>query len=615
MARLAIGTAPEMIRLIAARWRAAGFATVREAAEGGIALAVAEKRVRPVTNLRREGGGDWTAAVGTWCRDGEPAGAAALAALARDFDARGAAARDRLIGHFSAAFRRGGRVTVVCDGLASHFLYYGQDERGRALVSTSLLDFAFLFPGPWFGQAEDVLSSAVFGHAGMDGTTAVPGVGRLLGPERLVLRPAPGGAEAPALTVERAPGPRTGSAPGRTMAEALGWFRALSDRAFAGLGRYPLVGVHATGGLDSRLIVANAMRHRLPVQLRYGVGNSALTNTKAADLDAARALARATGWPLRVMDWSGGEMRPRAERERLLFEHGLLLSYGGASGFLAELAGGSDPFPDILVGGQNPAFLNLGRPWEMDRLPRSAGEIARLVSARPAASARDPEAFRRAVARQVTRHLERHLPGADPEALAPEEASETLIRLRSGREAVILNFYNEFYPYLAPYFTTELFAFLLSLPAAWRRDDHFQIAAIDDAAPAMLDVPVFSGSALRRVDREALRVAAVEGTARRGLAARLPEPLAALAPRGMVRRWRRLRDRRRGRGDLSWRLRFAVRDALAGTPAAAGLDVDDIAYWYPQDAFHALNMAELGALAGRLAPGEGPWRETPGGDA
>ncbi|OED64552.1 hypothetical protein A143_09545 [Vibrio splendidus ZS-139] len=69
---------------------------------------------------------------------------------------------------------------------------------------------------------------------------------------------------------------------------------------------YENVSVCMTGGLDSRIALSSYLSVGATPSLFYGVGNSALTNTKIQDLDIVKLVRDEFDLGLNVMDWSVG---------------------------------------------------------------------------------------------------------------------------------------------------------------------------------------------------------------------------------------------------------------------------------------------------------------------
>ena len=575
MARLVLTNASPAFAGVLAGWEAAGLRRGLRRTDGPLRVATAPKRAVAHVNAVAPAPDRWIVGTGTCVTFSGKLGEAALREVLEALDPRDPlAVRGRVFGHYAIAARLGDRVVAFCDAIASYELYHWTSPCGDAFVVSNFLSDFLAFEGvPRVADDLGALKAAYHGERGIARTSLLPGVLSVGGNEMLEIALRPGAA---ALSVRSAPPPRPSARP-EGFEEGVRSYVRRSDRVFEALSALPSVAINATGGLDSRLLLASAHRHGLRPTLLYGAGNSAMTNTRPEDLAIARALAEAYGWPLRVMDWRQDRPHGAEGRRRLHLRHGFKQPYGATEGLMRALEGGIEPYPELQMGGYNPAFTNR-KPWSWgtgriamgDFLRRYAADYAEVLASPEARDAyfRGLEADMRALAAELGIAVE-------ADGLRREDFVRLLIQARASKEAFNLNAFNQFGFYLAPYFTAELYADLLAVPGDWREGDRFQLHAIRANCERALELPIFSGVKRFRLDAAAMTMSPVAP----GLAARLGRRLGAAAaevagalPGGLARPLGRLAGPGGPGADATAAFREGLRAALEREHPSAHID-------------------------------------------
>lgn len=495
-----------------------------EVNEPGHQLRTYAKRSVASCNFHRDGD-DWIAVAGTVLCDGLFGGDALPAILARARDESLARARRHVIGHYALVCRQGDEIVACTDEQGSISLYVTR-QGSRLIVSNSLHVVAGCLDQPRVDPLE--MLSHTFQKMSAGPATFFSQVQRLFGAQVVRVDVTTGHArieevDTPLRRLEPTPA---------TITEAVDAVVDIVRPTFDQLRVAPSLALNTTGGIDTRTLLAAVLDRDLRPQLLYGVGNSRLTNTKAADHQIAQQLAESTGLPLYTMDWSGTQPHPPEKMHTLFRRYGFLYSvFASSDGLLREVEGAIDPYPTLQLGGYTPAFTNR-KPWEIDRDEFAFDDlIDNFLEDRHRHLRHDmPAAYVRHVERAVGSAL-RHAPVAFPEHDSSREAftiSRLFLHLR--RESRTANFFNEFSYYLAPFMIKQLYDPLVTLPLPFREHDEFQTRLIHALAPELLDIPTYSGMKHHEFDRESLTMRRVESpTVKR--AARVRTRIARRLPR------------------------------------------------------------------------------------
>jgi hypothetical protein len=506
MARWHLTSSKDLHRRACELSEQAGMVAGGDWAGSGAFLRTYRKRVVAGANFEAFGEDDWTAVAGTLIFD-RAIGGATLRAIHEAVMGEGDAARSRFLGHYAVAVKAGRRVHVFTDEQGSLSLYYG--VRGGDFVISNSLQLVATLLGPGEADALAVLNYVL--HLESVGPeTFFPEVRRLFGGQRLVI-------DLPdrSLSVVRAPlametlGPAAQESADEAVSEYVGRVRDVFDQLVA----MPSIGLNTTGGLDTRTVLAALLDRGIRPLLMTGVGNSHLTNSRAADFETAQLLASALELPFHRMDWSGRQPYSRDELARLFWRYGFgYTTYGASDAFLREYEGAIQPYPTLQLGGYSPAFTNM-KPWEQASGAYTFDDIVGHYLLRPDPKVLKPEVF--ASYRQHVMAAARAGLAAGPLEVPDNGASaatfvQARLYLYIRPESMAANFYNEFAYYLAPFLTKKLYDPLLTVPLEFRRGDNFQLRVINALCAACLQVPVFSGLRAQVLDLESFTMVRVQ---------------------------------------------------------------------------------------------------------
>lgn len=461
-----------------------------------------EKRAIDTTNFVDIDEEGWICSAGTIISDGAFGEAPLREMYDRLLEGGVAEARSSVIGHYAVAAKHGDTVTVFTDPMGSFCLYYGAD--GSPLtVSNSLHAVAASLPSRSVDPIrviEDAFQQTI--STGED--TFYEGVKRLFGSQVLTVD-LPGGD----LAVDRLPiAEHDWSADATSITDAVERYRSEVRDVFGQLVGIEPVALNTTGGLDTRTVLAGLLDAGIEPQLIYGVGNSGLTNTKRADLEAGLELAETLDLPYYRMDWSDDHPHDRETLTELFERLGFQFSmYGVPRPMLAELEGGISPYPTLQLGGYSPAFTN-EKVWESEDHGRTFEDLIDDYVHRAVEDVafECEERYRKDIADEVRTAL-RYSPVEFPDG---EASLETFVKarlfLKARKSGKIANFVNEFTYYLAPFLQKRLYDPLLNVPVEYRRDDEFQVRLVHGLHPEVFEVPVFSGIRPAEIDLESFRM-------------------------------------------------------------------------------------------------------------
>jgi hypothetical protein len=378
----------------------------------------------------------------------------------------------------------------------------------------------------------------------------------------------------------------------KSIDDAFSEFDEEAKRTFSALSKFPAIGLNITGGLDSRLILANALRAKLATELIYGVGNSGMTNTRVEDLEVARIISETFNLKLHVMDWKQTKIYTKKERLKLCDRFGFQQLYGSTSGVINSLEMHEGPLPILQIGGYNPAFTNI-KIWEKNYAEYSIDTLIKIMMKdyQNLFSLSEDGYSLRASLRSDLFAMAGSL-GFDPLKLTQHEFMHLFFEQRKALESVNPISFNGFIYYVAPFYTTELYDILTSLEPAWRTHDHFQLKATQLVQPSVLDIPIYSGLKRYRFDTDNFTMTALKKErALTGALKALHDPIKDML-RPMKDMLRSLRHRS-GKDGVTDHFRCETYKALSGNMTAPKLKYDVFQHKYLPRFYNALLMIEI----------------------
>lgn len=440
--------------------------------------AVYKKRINPVPDHVDLNGGRELAVSGTVVSNGQ-IGVLGLPE-ASDSDEL-ISRRSEIMGHYALIDVCEENITVTIDPIGSYEVFY-YENGAESIVSNSLFLIAQVIESSSVNEVGLLERSACVQN--ITKQTPIQGVCRLTGSEIAELRCSD-------FFIRNAPdGPGCSNPESCNPNSYASLIRQVGDDLESANVK---VGLHFTGGLDSRMLLCGLLSAEVQPILLYGVGNSKITNTKDRDLQASQEIATAYGLDHYKMDWTDDYSSHTEEWwQEQLDKYGLRYRlYGSSKSVFTEYEGGIDPYPDVLMLGTAPAFTN-SDPWEKYNEGEEYG-LGQLVDEMMFF---DSEAINNySEFRTVLRSGIAHRLGiSESETISGRDMVNFKFMLYTWPESIVLNVLNEFVPTLCPLSTSKLVEPLFSVPNGDRKNNQFQISVIESLDNRILKFPIFSGT-------------------------------------------------------------------------------------------------------------------------
>jgi len=480
--------------------------TVTELPLGDLQLGLAHAGATPQWHQERDGG---VLSSGMVLYEGT-AGMDALRRLYRDF-VRGQV-QGSLSGAFTAAIVHDGRLTLITDPAGVSELYVHSSTDGWS-CSSVLYFLAAAIPG--LTLDDFALLERSFQYSTIDSDTIFREVRKVsalsccsVALADLAARSGPPVTIAKFATAEPAVADTSAAALIRIMADEF----ACLDQVCSGFD------LSCTGGLDSRLQLAAMLAagvDRSRIRLVHGVGSSLLTNTKATDKAIVGEIGEKLGIEVVYKDWSDAELSPRqwAEALRTSGEAGLVY---GANGRIVQ------SYIDDASAGRFQVFGYFGELLRLLEWQVATGfaqiDIEQFLEFYLYSNFKgfDPER-RRAFLRWMHEKVAACVGGR--RRLDPEDIQALYTAYRQSADTAmsrLCSLFGSSHPVLG----SQVFLRALSkVPSELKVGSRLMIDMIEQAAPALMEIGIFSHGAIHDHDRAAgrlrLRESAVEKLRRR----------------------------------------------------------------------------------------------------
>lgn len=461
-------------------------------------LTTYEKRVIDTTNFLRTDDDDFVAVTGTLIINGK-LGERALRELHEVYKESGVTGvRNQSFGQYAVLIKDGDTVTIFSDPNGVYKTYYTDDDSWFVSNSLSLC-----------AESLDrrVIDRYAFYRHIIEGTelssaTLYQDVSRLAGREKLVL-------DIPAddLSIERIPYPDDiWSYADASFGEILEEYTARAEAVFSEISEATdRIGIQATGGLDSRTVLAGVLQQGDQPLLLYGVGNSKITNTKDEDLQIVNQYADRYDLPFYQMDWSGEYPISTEVWKELFRKYGFRVRiYSATPNFFAEFEEGFPGNPELLLNGYGFGIVSNVYYWEDESIvPISFEDVVTDVFT--CASGFSDEAFECkdeyldrlvSVCEEVMDEFDRDIDIDEP--LDMYDFTRTAQQLKGRPQSPYTNIVNEFTYHLSPFSTYELGQPMIDVPSKYRSGERLRVKLLKNIYPDLLNVPIYSGTRKRK---------------------------------------------------------------------------------------------------------------------
>lgn len=479
------------------------------------------KRVTTSTNLVHIEENAWICSAGTLVYNGK-IGEEALCACYSDFVAGGVSrVQSTAVGHYALAIRHGDTLSIFTDPQGSLNLYYLR-EGHQWFVSNSLSLCATISSNRKIDSTKLLISALQNNLPGED--TFYSGIEQLFGTQLIRINLVSGNFE-----VERIPeAPSCLSWKLPTIEEAVEQYAEEVRSVFKDLTTAGSIGLFATGGLDSRTVLAGILDQKAPCHLMYGIGDTRLTDYDLRDVECAQMVANCCGLPFQKLNWAGSQPFSDDVLQGLFGKFGFPYEvYSGSDAFLQSIGGGIKPYPDIFLGGYSPAFAN-SKPWELTKTLFTFDDVVTDTTSHfqrgrieNSHCVTHTDVYREVVAAEVKAAMECAGFEVPAEGFPLEMFVKAKLFMYIRSDSRFVNFANEFCHYAAPFLMKRLYDPLLDVPLRYRANDEFQLRVIHALTPSLTDVPLFSGWSLAHTDPQTFRLVRDRDTVRKSLVRRV----------------------------------------------------------------------------------------------
>jgi len=270
------------------------------------------------------------------------------------------------------------------------------------------------------------------------------------------------------------------------------------------------IGIHMTGGLDSRTILSGFLSVNAKPKLLYGIGENNITNTKAEDLNIIELISNLFNLEYNTLNWENNYLYSFEKWNVFFAKYGFNYSiYGVNNNFFEEYEGKLEDYPCFFEFGYFGEYLRL-RDWAQKQ-NKNFFTIDEFVSDYHLKS------FLERIYVNVNDFKKYLIDKFKSEAIKYEiQLSENMfsvnqfeeLRLLSNKyaDSRITNFINEFAPSVIILSTEELYEFILDVPAKYRKDAVFQLKLIDSLCSKSLDIPFFSHAKKQCFDKKEYKI-------------------------------------------------------------------------------------------------------------
>lgn len=457
-----------------------------------------QKRAISNTNFIEFENENWICSAGTIISDGK-VGREPLRRMYETYLSEGInEARSDVMGHYAVAIKNDDSIVIFTDPQGAFRLYYDCKLNTPIIISNSLQLVAEGIEAP----SVDLMRVLDFGiQLGETGEKSFYNqVKRLFGSQKIKID-----VQAMDMSVEDIKGNNLGEIKGHgNISKVVDYFSEELNEVFNEMEGIDSIGIHATGGLDSRTVLAGCLNQDIRPLLIHGVGNSELTNTKIEDYKITRDLSDVLGLGFYQMDWSDNHPHDYETLRNLFKKYGFMFRvYGGVRSGINELNGGITPYPKLQLSGYGPVFSN-SKPWELPEKSYSFEELLDIMV----------HDYFKSDGFECTHEFKEYMMSAIQEALNNSAVdypantatlenlvqSQTFLRLREAD--TFLNFANEFSYHFSPFMTKRLHDPLVSIPMEYRKNNQFQLRLLDTLHPDVLNTDIISGWKKVRPDFE-----------------------------------------------------------------------------------------------------------------
>jgi len=433
-------------------------------------------------------GDDWVYSAGTVISNGE-VGRPALSDLYKYISEDGInSGRKNIIGHYAVAIKLGDTILCFTDPQGAFQLYYSTEQPWTVSTSLRLVGQC---NDAWEPKPLKIIETAIHGQTGEE--TFISNVRRLYGGQLLRIELSDN-----SISKEKIPIEMSGFCDNYNSCQ--GYVSEYTKRVrnvFNELQSIDSIGLNTTGGIDTRTVLAALLDQNISPRLMYGVGNSALTNTRKKDLEISQDIAKHFNLEFYKMNWSGSQPHSSKMLRSQFTKYGFhYRRYGGSESFFKEFDGGMSPYPTLHLGGFSPAFTTK-KPWGKENKKYSLNElvddyISRIINTNMFADSVKLTEYREHIKNQIREALSYSPIDYQKHGNSLDTYVKAKLFLNIRNQAGFVTTFNQFSYYLSPFLMKELNDPLITIPFKYRENNEFQLRVIDDLFNDAFTIRIYS---------------------------------------------------------------------------------------------------------------------------
>ena len=346
MARIFISTNKKHVNDVVELNQKAGFTDSIKYNSESFSLVIFKKKIHPVENFLEGQNGDFVAMVGTGFYNGKN-GLKALEGILLGFDGDVLKLQENIIGNYLLVIHFNSELYILTDKYQVIKSYYTEYETGWA-VSNNLSDLIAV--GNYL-KKESIdyygLLSESFLVSSFSKKTIVTNISKVFGFEFIIIN------KNNEFHIHHI-GHKKNNYDLSCLSKV-----EIAEQYASYIHKYikvivdnfgESIGIHQTGGLDNRTILAAFLNKNIKPTMLYGIGNSPLTNTQSEDLKVVRVYEKELGLKLSLMDWSNDKNWIQNQNWKERFDKfGFLYSiYGGSESFFNAYENKDKEYPECM---------------------------------------------------------------------------------------------------------------------------------------------------------------------------------------------------------------------------------------------------------------------------
>jgi len=390
--------------------------------------------------------------------------------------------RNEMIGHFAMAIKIKNKIYFFIDNLGTFNLYYSKKD---TVLSNNLMTVA---KGLEKIKVDEIkIMSYLFFKENIGEDSIIKGIKRIYSDEIIEID-----IENEKMKIKKIKNKIFNPyEKNKKIQENVNIYEKLIIKQFRTFNVFDTINLYATGGMDTRMILAALKKAEVNFSILHGTNDETKRCALPSDKPIIKDFSKKENIKVKYVDWSQKEGMKSARMKEYFEKLGFMYRiYGSPINFFHELE--YDMLSQLQMGGFTSATTN-SKPWEDKKEEYTTKDIINsLIPEKIFKAVKEKEKVYAEISNQIKKYIE-HLPFIWREKNEKEKFVYALLFIHKRIPSRYINFFNEFYYYIAPFLTKELFDPLLSVPLYQRNKDKFQILLIKNMEKNYLKYPIYSG--------------------------------------------------------------------------------------------------------------------------